>query len=80
MTNSANIVSASIAEIGKALGQIQSATAETASASENVAQEAQGMTGGVAKLEELLAQFKYDNALSGMDSPRVSLSAKGKRD
>ena len=74
MAESVNAVASSINEIGTALGHIQSATAETAYASENVAKEAQDMTGGVEKLEELLAQFKYDRISS--DSPRLAPGTK----
>lgn len=60
MANSVNRVTTATADIGKALQNIQSATAETASASESVATEAQNMTEGVMKLEELVSRFQYD--------------------
>ena len=78
MANSVNLVAGSTAEIGTALSHIQSATAETAAASENVAKEAQDMTEGVMKLEELLSQFKYDSVSSAASSARPALSASNK--
>lgn len=75
MSNSVNLVAASTSEIETALGHIQSATAETAAASENVATEAQDMTEGVARLEELLSQFKYDEAPSAGTSSRLALGS-----
>ena len=77
MASSVNMVSESTDEIGTALGHIQSATAETAAASESVANEAQEVTAGVTKLEELLSQFKYDDEPSSTDASR--LSPKGKK-
>ncbi len=60
MAESVNSVTTATLEIGTALEHIQSATADTAVASESVAEEAQGMTEGVIKIEQLLDRFNYD--------------------
>ena len=75
MASSVNVVTESTNEIGNALGQIQHATNETAVASESVANEAQEVTLGVAKLEELLSQFRYDDVRSEA-APRLALKGK----
>ena len=75
MANSVSVVTASTAEIGTSLSHIQSATAETAAASENVAKEAQDMTEGVARLEELISQFSFDSESDGDSSKRAALGS-----
>lgn len=75
MANSVSTVSKSMDEIGTALGHIQNATAETAAASESVANEAQEVTLGVAKLEELLSQFKYDS-VQNTETPLLAIKSK----
>lgn len=61
MANSVNQVVRATAEVVKTLSSIRTATGETASASENVAHEAQDLTGGVEKLRNILAMFSYDS-------------------
>ncbi|MDR1875866.1 MAG: methyl-accepting chemotaxis protein [Synergistaceae bacterium] len=53
-------------EVVNTLNNIRSATEETASASENVAGEAQSLSAGVAKLQSILAMFRYDDQTVGV--------------
>lgn len=60
MAESLGQVTSATSEVGETLENIKRATADTATASENVAGEAQTMSEGVARLEELLGLFQYD--------------------
>ena len=72
MAESIGLVTGATSEVGDTLENIKRATTDTATASENVAGEAQRMTEGVARLEELLGLFRYDGKGEGTE-PRGAL-------
>ncbi|MCL2010177.1 MAG: methyl-accepting chemotaxis protein [Synergistaceae bacterium] len=58
------------ANVARNLDDIRQATAETATASERVAQEAQGVNEGVERLSNLLSMFKFDRETEKSLAPR----------
>ncbi len=61
MADAVTRVTGATADVVKTLGGIRDATAETSAASENVAQEAQRLSEGVQKLQNILDMFVYDD-------------------
>ena len=78
MAESLGQVTSATSELGQTLENIKRATTDTSAASENVAEEAQSMSEGVTRLEQLLDQFQYDDKEQETRN-RAALPAKAKK-
>ena len=76
MANSVAEATSATEEVVKTLNAIKAATGETATASENVAEEAQSLSEGVDKLQNILAMFRYDDKETNERNSRALLPPK----
>ncbi len=79
MARSISRVTQATEEVVSTLSTIKSATEDTAAAGENVATEAQSLSEGVNKLQNILAMFRYDDKAS-MERNALLLSGGGQQE